>query len=45
MKLHVVGIGTALALIAGTTIAPAQTPASTSVDERVSAAKSAAGLD
>ena len=45
MKSHVVGIGTALAVIAGIGVASAQTPPATSVDGLVSAAKDAAGLD
>jgi metallo-beta-lactamase class B len=45
MKSHAVGIGTALAIIAGIGVASAQTPPAASVDSLVSAAKDAAGLD
>ena len=45
MKSHAVSIVTALAVMAGTGIASAQTPPTTSVDGLVSAAKTAAGLD
>jgi metallo-beta-lactamase class B len=45
MKSHAVRIGTALAVIAGISVASAQTLATTSVDSLVSAAKNAAGLD
>jgi metallo-beta-lactamase class B len=45
MKSHAVSIGTALAIMAGMGVAPAQTLPTTSVDGLVSAAKDAAGLD
>jgi hypothetical protein len=45
MKSHVVSIGTALAVIAGSGVTSAQPPPTASVDSLVSAAKNAAGLD
>ena len=45
MKSPAVGVGTALAVVAGMVVALAQTPPTTSVDGLVSAAKEAAGLE
>ena len=45
MKSQAVSIGTALAVMAGLAVAPAQTVPTTSVDGLVSAAKNAAGVD
>jgi metallo-beta-lactamase class B len=45
MKSRAIAIGTALAVMAGIVVAAAQTPAPSSVDGLVSAAKNAAGLD
>ena len=45
MKSHAVGIGTALAVMAGIGVALAQTTATPSVDDLVSTAKNAAGLE
>ena len=45
MKSHAVGIGSALAIIAGIGVASTQTPAPGGVDGLVSAAKNAAGLE
>jgi metallo-beta-lactamase class B len=45
MKWQAVGIGTALAVTVGVSVASTQTPEPTSIDSLVSAAKNAAGLD